>query len=107
MVGGHATGGDVLFDRNSQAVLVRRDGSAAGCPELFPDTRPASPTPDGSGQRICQSREVERIAYPVPETARALGLSTELIYDELRSNRLGSVPPQSRTRSGWPVPLDP
>jgi hypothetical protein len=35
--------------------------------------------------------KVERIAYSVPETARALGLSRELIYDELRSNRLGSV----------------
>jgi excisionase family DNA binding protein len=35
--------------------------------------------------------EVERIAYSVPETARALGLSRELIYDELRTNRLGSV----------------
>ena len=42
-----------------------------------------------------KAREVERIAYPVPETARALGLSRELIYDELRSNRLASV------KVGW------
>jgi excisionase family DNA binding protein len=39
--------------------------------------------------------EIERIAYSVPETVRALGLSRELIYDELRSNRLGSV------KIGW------
>jgi hypothetical protein len=38
-----------------------------------------------------KAAEVERIAYSVPETARAPGLSRELIYDELRSNRLGSV----------------
>jgi excisionase family DNA binding protein len=51
--------------------------------------------PDGTGQRTGRSRGVERIAYSVPETARALGLSRELIYDELRSKRLGSV------KVGW------
>jgi excisionase family DNA binding protein len=39
--------------------------------------------------------EVERIAYSVPESAKALGLSRELIYDEVRSNRLGPV------KVGW------
>jgi excisionase family DNA binding protein len=56
--------------------------------------------------------EVERIAYSVPETARALGLSRELIYDELWSNRLGSVKAGRRriiTRQqidAWLVGLD-
>ena len=42
-----------------------------------------------------EAGELERIAYSVPETARALRLSRELIYDELRSKRLGSA------KVGW------
>ncbi len=32
-----------------------------------------------------------RLAYTVNQTARALGLSKSMIYDQLRSRRLGSV----------------
>ena len=33
----------------------------------------------------------QRIAYSVAEAARALGLSRQMIYDQLRANHLGSV----------------
>jgi excisionase family DNA binding protein len=38
-----------------------------------------------------QAEDGPRLAYTIPQAARALGLSKSMIYDQLRANRLDSV----------------
>ena len=37
------------------------------------------------------SRPAERLAYSVDEVAQIIGLSRDLLYDQMRSGRLGSI----------------
>lgn len=58
---------------------------ALGCPTrlTYGRTEPAS--------EQSKTREDDRIAYSVAEAAGLLGLSREMIYDQLRAKRLRSV----------------
>jgi excisionase family DNA binding protein len=51
----------------------------------------AGPNPGPDREPADGSQHGERLAYPVEEAARALGLSQELIYDQLRTGRLKSL----------------
>jgi len=44
-----------------------------------------------SDRRLADPQQIERLAYSVEEAATALGLSRDVIYDQLRTGRLRSL----------------
>lgn len=50
-----------------------------------------TPAPSPDREAADGLQHSEKLAYSVAEAARALGLSRELIYDQLRTGRLGSL----------------
>lgn len=69
----------------SCAVVI---ASAPGYPARLADTRQP---PHDEGHRKQHSAGDERLAYSVTEAAKALGLSRDMIYQQLRAGRLGSL----------------
>jgi excisionase family DNA binding protein len=58
-------------------------------PNQAPQRAEELPEPtNGSG---AASVHADRLAYSIPEAARALGLSRDVIYDEIRAGRLESL----------------
>ena len=68
--------------RHSCAVVI---ASAPGHPNRFTDARTEL------DRQSAKAGDGERIAYSVNQAARALGLSKQMIYDQLRANHLRSA----------------
>jgi excisionase family DNA binding protein len=68
--------------RHTCAVVIASD---PGYPTRLTDARTEL------DRESAKAGDGERIAYSVNQAARALGLSKQMIYDQIRANRLGSV----------------